>query len=34
MSLAIHIRGIQEVLDLRGTIQAVRDPHVTEISKT
>jgi hypothetical protein len=34
MSLAIHIRGIQEVLDLRGTIQAVRDPHVTEINKT
>jgi hypothetical protein len=29
MSLAIHIRGIQGVLMMR-TIQAVRDPHVTE----
>jgi hypothetical protein len=29
MSLAIHTRGIQGVLVMR-TIQAVRDPHVTE----
>ena len=29
MSLDIHIRGIQGVLIMR-TIQAVRDPHVTE----
>jgi hypothetical protein len=30
VSLVIHVRGIREVLDPRGTIQAVRDPHDTE----
>jgi hypothetical protein len=30
VSLVIHIRGIREVLDSRGTVQAVRDPHDTE----
>jgi hypothetical protein len=30
VSLVIHVRGIQEVLDLRGTVQAARDPHDTE----
>jgi hypothetical protein len=30
VSLVIHVRGIREVLDSRGTVQAVRDPHDTE----
>jgi hypothetical protein len=30
VSLVIHIRGIREVLDSRGTVQAIRDPHDTE----
>jgi hypothetical protein len=30
VSLVIHARGIREVLDLRGTVQAARDPHDTE----
>jgi hypothetical protein len=32
MSLVIHTRGIQGVLIMR-TIQAVRDPHVTETAR-
>jgi hypothetical protein len=30
VSLVIHVRGIREVLDSRGMVQAVRDPHDTE----
>jgi hypothetical protein len=30
LSLVIHARGIREVLDSRGTVQATRDPHDTE----
>jgi hypothetical protein len=30
VSLVIHVRGIREVLDSRGTVQATRDPHDTE----
>jgi hypothetical protein len=30
VSLVIHVRGIQVVLDSRGTVQAARDPHDNE----
>jgi hypothetical protein len=30
VSLVIHITGIREVLDSRGTVQVVREPHDTE----
>jgi hypothetical protein len=30
VSLVIHARGIREVLDSRGMVQDVRDPHDTE----
>jgi hypothetical protein len=27
VSLVIHVRGMREVLDSKGTVQDVRDPH-------